>query len=347
MSLGVVPRPKGSHTKYGSNSSRLIINHNLKELLGSLAAPFQASNRGKSMPEELIERCPHDRENPYSIISNALLRDESISPNCRWLLSYLLSMRDDWKVRVSQLISHLKPHMGRDKVRKMIREAIDAGYMVRIEFKEGNLKRSNYRFAETPKFKKTFPCTGFQEAGAPEVGKQPPKKELTKEVPNIINPPLPPPFPTLRIILGKKGLKKKKISFGFTEEEFEEAWKRAMHNKTRVGHVEKWLDSTLASIRLENEAKMEIDQRAADKLNQDNARHLEGERELEAQHEQSRLREIVNNSILKEYMKTAPKEDYVFHTNYFRLNVGPMKGYNFAYDDPALGDNLRSLSGDH
>lgn len=135
------------------------------------------------MSEETIERCPHDKENPYSIISNALLRDETISPNCRWLLSYLLSMRNDWKVKITQLINHLKPHMGRDSVRNIITEAITAGYMERVDFMEGNLKRYKYRFAETPKFKKSFRCTDFQDAEAPDAENPPPKKEHVEDIP--------------------------------------------------------------------------------------------------------------------------------------------------------------------
>ncbi len=106
---------------------------------------------------DTIHRCPHDEENPYAQISNALIRDNSISPNCRWMLIYFLSMKDKWKINMKQLVNYLKPHIGRDLVYDLINEAIEAGYMKREILTNGNLKsRSIYFMSESPKFKKCF-----------------------------------------------------------------------------------------------------------------------------------------------------------------------------------------------
>jgi hypothetical protein len=119
---------------------------------------------------DTIQRCPHDKENPYAMISRDLIRDKSLSPECRWLLIYLLSNDGKWIVKTSQLRSHLDGYMGRDKILAKIKEAIEAGYMKREEYKVNNLNRSRYFVSETPKFKKCFRRPEIQdpENGDPE-----------------------------------------------------------------------------------------------------------------------------------------------------------------------------------
>lgn len=113
---------------------------------------------------DTIQRCPKDPEHPYTMVSNALIRDITISPNCRWLIIYLLSNKEGWKISIQQIINHCKPHMGRDAVYKIINEAIEAGYMKREYEKQGNLNQSvKYFISETPKFKKSFRHTENQE----------------------------------------------------------------------------------------------------------------------------------------------------------------------------------------
>jgi hypothetical protein len=100
--------------------------------------------------QDTIQRCPHDEENPFAQISRSLIRDSSISPDCRWLLIYMLSMKDGWKIKIKQIWNHVKDHMGRDRVREIFNEACDAGYM-RKEHVFGGYK---YFISENPKFKK-------------------------------------------------------------------------------------------------------------------------------------------------------------------------------------------------
>lgn len=116
--------------------------------------------------EATFQRSPHDKKNPYSIVSNELIRDESISPNCRWLLIYMLSMKDGWEMKVSQLRNHLKKHMGREKIYSIVNEAIEAGYIKREETKVGNMNRGyTYYVSERAIFKKCLRHTAFREAG--------------------------------------------------------------------------------------------------------------------------------------------------------------------------------------
>lgn len=118
--------------------------------------------------ESSIQRCIHDEENPYALISRSLIRDETISPECRWLIIYFLSMKDGWKINLKQLVSHLRPHMGRDKVYALVNEAIEAGYMKREETKTSKGKnnlitQTKYFVSEKPKFKKCFRHPDFQD----------------------------------------------------------------------------------------------------------------------------------------------------------------------------------------
>src|ERR1700759_962555 len=109
-----------------------------------------------------FERCPHDKENPYVILNRHLIRDTNVSPECRFLLMYLLSHGEKWQIRVSQLKEHFKTYWGRDKVYKLISEGILAGYIKRITFvrkgpKGTNQKAYKYYISESPKFKQNPP----------------------------------------------------------------------------------------------------------------------------------------------------------------------------------------------
>lgn len=125
-----------------------------------------------------IQRCPHDKENPYAQTSRALIRDNTLHPSASWMLIYLLSMKDGWKITPSQLINHVKGHYGcgRNKVYEWIHEACEAGYMKKEEWLEGGLKRCRYLLSEYPKFKKCLPRPDPREPVSRDH-----KKEYTKE----------------------------------------------------------------------------------------------------------------------------------------------------------------------
>ncbi len=113
-------------------------------------------NSNTNLSSPTIQRCPHDRENPYAQIKNDLIRDLSLSPACFRVLIYLLSHRDNWEINVRQLWHTFKNHIGRDAMFNLINEACEAGYMMREEYKDGNLRRIRYYLSEEPKFKKCF-----------------------------------------------------------------------------------------------------------------------------------------------------------------------------------------------
>lgn len=111
-----------------------------------------------------FEEANDEPEDPYTRVLNSLIRDESISPECRWLIIYLLSNKPGWVINLKQLIAHLKPTTGRDKVYKIVNEAIEAGYILKVVTKKGNLiSHTRYFVSRIPKFKKCFRHPDFQD----------------------------------------------------------------------------------------------------------------------------------------------------------------------------------------
>lgn len=114
-----------------------------------------------------IQRCPHDRENPYAQISRALIRDKSLSLKARGLLVLFLSYPQDWIVSIAYFIK--EQELGRDSTYSIIEELEKAGYIVKEKYKEKNLNRTRYYVSEEPRFKKIpiiskeiFSATDFQ-----------------------------------------------------------------------------------------------------------------------------------------------------------------------------------------
>lgn len=146
----------------------------------------------ESSQEPTIQRCPHDKENPYVMVSNDLIRNQGLSPNCRWLLIYLLSNDDKkWNIRVSQIAKHVAPHFAKRKLYKIINEAIEAGYIKRVQEKEcSRYSQVTYYLSEKPKFKEMLPHVKNEHAQKGHNKKEKPeKKEKTGPVKKEKAPP--------------------------------------------------------------------------------------------------------------------------------------------------------------
>jgi hypothetical protein len=128
--------------------------------------------------QDTIQRCPHDAENPYAQISRSLIRDETISPECRWLIIYMLSMKNGWKLSVKQIYAHVKKFIGMKRIYALLDEAIEARYIKREDRFEGNLKKGcTYFVSESPKFSKNV--SDVADFGTPSAGM--PKSAERKE----------------------------------------------------------------------------------------------------------------------------------------------------------------------
>src|SRR5947209_4868072 len=78
---------------------------------------------------DMIIRTVKDREHPYVMIHRRLFEDQRLSLEARGLMGYLLSKPDDWQVRVPDL--QRTAGVGRDQLRRILRELEAAGYLVR------------------------------------------------------------------------------------------------------------------------------------------------------------------------------------------------------------------------
>lgn len=111
--------------------------------------------------ESTIQRCPHDKENPYVMINRSLIRDESLSFECRMLIILFLSFREGWKFSIPMLMKQQK--LSKDRMYRILDEAMEGGYIKREEEviahpknKNLNLTHYTYYVSETGKFKKCF-----------------------------------------------------------------------------------------------------------------------------------------------------------------------------------------------
>jgi hypothetical protein len=163
----------------------------------------QEENKNKvnfSSQHDTFQRSPHDKQNPYTMISRNLIRDESISPECRWFLIYLLSNAEGWVIRVPQIINHLKGrrNFGTKRIYKIVNEAIQAGYIQREFIYEKNLRRGcKYLVYENPTNSNNFSDVALYDVSASAAHKKYQEekdilirgKEILKEKEK---PPLPP-----------------------------------------------------------------------------------------------------------------------------------------------------------
>src|SRR4051812_34581924 len=76
-------------------------------------------------PETIIRISKHERA--FLTVANATVQDARLSWGARGLLVYLLSLPDDWDIRVSHLTN--QGDAGRDAVRRMLRELHALGYV--------------------------------------------------------------------------------------------------------------------------------------------------------------------------------------------------------------------------
>lgn len=78
---------------------------------------------------ETINRAIHDKNNPYTRVTNRLARDTRLSYEARGLMLYLLSHNNSWKIRIADIMK--QGGIGRDKARAILRELATFGYITR------------------------------------------------------------------------------------------------------------------------------------------------------------------------------------------------------------------------
>ena len=79
------------------------------------------------MTTKRIIRAPRSADHPYFVCRRAPAQDKRLTWESRGVLWYILSKPDDWEV----LEKDLMQHCGRDKVKKILKELEEKGYLVR------------------------------------------------------------------------------------------------------------------------------------------------------------------------------------------------------------------------
>ncbi len=90
----------------------------------------------------ILRKEKHD--NKYTVIDNKVLQDNSISWKAKGVLSYLLSLPDDWKIYLEELTEHTTD--GITATRSAVQELINAGYITRNQLKDDKGRFDNYEY---------------------------------------------------------------------------------------------------------------------------------------------------------------------------------------------------------
>ena len=99
--------------------------------------------------ENSIIRTVKNKDNPYVMINKLGIQDPNLSWAAKGLLAYLLSLPDDWKIYVKELVNHTSS--GRDHTYTVIRELLSYGYMEKVEYRyKGRVLALNYNVFEVP-----------------------------------------------------------------------------------------------------------------------------------------------------------------------------------------------------
>ena len=96
-----------------------------------------------------IIRAIHDKDHPYTVISNALVNDQSLSLNALAVMTYLISKPHDWRVRADDIQRRFQ--ISRGKVYNILDELMERGYLSREIIRQGGrVKECRYTVMEHP-----------------------------------------------------------------------------------------------------------------------------------------------------------------------------------------------------
>ena len=116
-----------------------------------------------------IFRVTKNPDNPYVMINKVFLNDVLLSWKAKGLLTYLLSLPDDWQIYETELTKHSKD--GKDSTKTTIKELIDNGYIERLDRvrdDKGRLSSYNYNVYETNNNHNGLSYVGLSNVGKPD-----------------------------------------------------------------------------------------------------------------------------------------------------------------------------------
>lgn len=106
-----------------------------------------------------------NKDNPYVMINKGILNDENLSWKAKGILSYLLSLPDDWQIYEEELAQHSKD--GIDSLNSGIKELIEYGYIERKRMRDKNGRLGAYEYCVY----EVSTYTGFSKIGKTKTGK--------------------------------------------------------------------------------------------------------------------------------------------------------------------------------
>lgn len=97
-----------------------------------------------------IQRCPHDKKNPYVMISRDVIFDKSLKCTPRLVLCGLISLPDNWKLRPKEFAKRIGLNI--DTVYDALNKLIEAGYCSKKEIRNerGHRVGFDYFISENP-----------------------------------------------------------------------------------------------------------------------------------------------------------------------------------------------------
>lgn len=109
------------------------------------------------------------KEKNYTVLDNTFIKDTRLSWKAKGLMTYLLSLPDDWTIHLSEIEKHATD--GKSALRSAINELKELGYL------KAEQKRENNRFAEMVYIiienpAEDFPLTDFQQTENLQTEKQ-------------------------------------------------------------------------------------------------------------------------------------------------------------------------------
>ena len=111
-----------------------------------------------------IIRKAKNKENPYVMVAKACVQDDRLSWQATGMLSYILSLPDDWQIYVNELCRHKSN--GIVATRTILNELIHAGYVTRRQDRDetGRYRRYEYVVHERPQPHLAGISTALQES---------------------------------------------------------------------------------------------------------------------------------------------------------------------------------------
>jgi len=94
--------------------------------------------------EVTIHKATHSRDCAYVMINRNSVQDKNLSWKAKGLLAYVLSLPDDWDIRLSELANHSPD--GLVCLTNTIVELEENGYIIRKRFRSKDGKFSRYKF---------------------------------------------------------------------------------------------------------------------------------------------------------------------------------------------------------